>query len=653
MGRGRRARRRASSCATTRTWASRAPATRPPRSLGAATSSSSTTTASRSPAGSTRSCAAPTTTPAWARRRPSSCTPTARSTPRATACTTSGSPGRRTAVRRPPGRRAEVTVGSGACLLVPARRFREVGGFWEAMFLYCEDTDLCWRLRLAGLRIVVCPEARVRHDYDFSRHPSKLYHLERNRLLMLAANYELSTLARLAPALLGTELALLAVAARERLAAAEAAGALLRGAGAARGARAAPRGLAAAAHSRQRLLAPARAPARAGVRRGHGARQRAAARGLRPPRPPLVGLAQRRRQGGCARTTGPRRDGAASQATASASVCAGASSAASARPACGLRATGRGVAEQRARGRGPRPRSRPAGTAVAAPASTARAPSASPCVHTIGTPALSRSSSRVRWASRCSMPSCARQSAHEACASMAGQRRPARPTGGSRRGRATPSVVASGKHVVERVRRLSARVAAAEDAQARRGVLARDERERLDGSRAVEPRPEPAVPEHEGRGGVAGGRLRRRRAHRSQEHGRRRALGRHAPERREHARRRTRAAARLATSSRSARSSAPSTRRRKRGEARIAGHEQGALDERRRIAVDRERAAGRQATRELCRLVGEALGADDGVVAARELERAASATSRRRLPARAWRASPRRRSRRSSSVSWR
>jgi GT2 family glycosyltransferase len=114
----------------------------------------------------------------------------------------------------PSGPPAEIPVGSGACLLVPAHRFREVSGFWEAMFVYCEDTDLCWRLRLSGLRIAVCPDARVRHDYEFGRNTSKLYHLERNRLLMIAANYELLTLARLAPALLGTELAVLAVAAR-------------------------------------------------------------------------------------------------------------------------------------------------------------------------------------------------------------------------------------------------------------------------------------------------------------------------------------------------------------------------------------------------------------------------------------------------------
>jgi GT2 family glycosyltransferase len=114
----------------------------------------------------------------------------------------------------PSGGPLEVTVGSGACLLVPAHRFAQVGGFWEAMFLYCEDTDLCWRLRLAGLLIVVCPAARVQHEYDFARNQSKMFHLERNRLLMLAANYDAATLARLAPALLGTELAVLAVAAR-------------------------------------------------------------------------------------------------------------------------------------------------------------------------------------------------------------------------------------------------------------------------------------------------------------------------------------------------------------------------------------------------------------------------------------------------------
>jgi hypothetical protein len=83
------------------------------------------------------------------------------------------------------------------------------------MFLYCEDTDLSWRLRLRGLRVIACPAARSRHDHEFHRNRGKYFHLERNRWLMITANYEWRTLALLAPALLGTEIAILVVAARK------------------------------------------------------------------------------------------------------------------------------------------------------------------------------------------------------------------------------------------------------------------------------------------------------------------------------------------------------------------------------------------------------------------------------------------------------
>jgi GT2 family glycosyltransferase len=119
------------------------------------------------------------------------------------------------AERAPSGPPFEVAVGSGAALLVPRARFEEVGGFWEAMFLYCEDTDLSWRLRLAGYRILTAPDARVLHEYDFGRNTEKYFHLERNRLLMVAADYEARTLLALLPGLLATELALAAIALRD------------------------------------------------------------------------------------------------------------------------------------------------------------------------------------------------------------------------------------------------------------------------------------------------------------------------------------------------------------------------------------------------------------------------------------------------------
>lgn len=108
----------------------------------------------------------------------------------------------------------DVIVVSGACFLVRRDAFLVLGGFVEDFFLYFEDVDLSWRARIAGLRVVYCPRAVVRHGYEFGARPQKWFLLERNRLFSVLANYELPTLALLAPLLLATEAGLLAVAAR-------------------------------------------------------------------------------------------------------------------------------------------------------------------------------------------------------------------------------------------------------------------------------------------------------------------------------------------------------------------------------------------------------------------------------------------------------
>ena len=41
-----------------------------------------------------------------------------------------------------------------ACLVLPTPVWQQLGGFDEGYFLYCEDVDLCLRLRLAGLALV-------------------------------------------------------------------------------------------------------------------------------------------------------------------------------------------------------------------------------------------------------------------------------------------------------------------------------------------------------------------------------------------------------------------------------------------------------------------------------------------------------------------
>jgi hypothetical protein len=88
------------------------------------------------------------------------------------------------------------------------------GGFDERYFMYCEDLDLGLRLWLGGWAVGIAPAARVEHDYDFEKGGRKWFLLERNRWWTILADYPTALLLLLAPALLGAELALLAVAAR-------------------------------------------------------------------------------------------------------------------------------------------------------------------------------------------------------------------------------------------------------------------------------------------------------------------------------------------------------------------------------------------------------------------------------------------------------
>ena len=116
----------------------------------------------------------------------------------------------RSAAPREPG---EVPFASGACLAIRRPVWEELGGFADDYFLYHEDTDLGLRLQLAGHRVGIEPRAVCDHDYEFTKGPHKWRYLERNRLATLVRTYPNRLLALLAPGLLATELALLAVAA--------------------------------------------------------------------------------------------------------------------------------------------------------------------------------------------------------------------------------------------------------------------------------------------------------------------------------------------------------------------------------------------------------------------------------------------------------
>lgn len=66
-------------------------------------------------------------------------------------------------------RESRVDWVNGACLVLPTSAWVAVGGFDESYFMYCEDVDLCLRLRLAGLKLARA-QAQVVHAGQRASH---------------------------------------------------------------------------------------------------------------------------------------------------------------------------------------------------------------------------------------------------------------------------------------------------------------------------------------------------------------------------------------------------------------------------------------------------------------------------------------------------
>lgn len=95
---------------------------------------------------------------------------------------------------------------SGAALLAPTTRMRELGGFDEGFFMYFEDADLSLRARLWGYQLLCDQDAVITHYYRLGMNPAKFYYLERNRLITLRKVLSQCTWRTMLPALLLTEL---------------------------------------------------------------------------------------------------------------------------------------------------------------------------------------------------------------------------------------------------------------------------------------------------------------------------------------------------------------------------------------------------------------------------------------------------------------
>lgn len=86
----------------------------------------------------------------------------------------------------------DVPMLSGACIVTSRRVVDRIGGFDPRYFLYYEDADWCRRVRDAGYRLVVVPDAQIVHYYNQSAKsdPMRSYgHLFRSQVRFVETHY--------------------------------------------------------------------------------------------------------------------------------------------------------------------------------------------------------------------------------------------------------------------------------------------------------------------------------------------------------------------------------------------------------------------------------------------------------------------------------
>lgn len=74
---------------------------------------------------------------------------------------------------------------SGCAFIITAEAFKAVGGLNEEFYMYHDDVELSLKIKLAGYKVILAPQSRVWHKYEFNRSVKMFYYMERNRYLTL------------------------------------------------------------------------------------------------------------------------------------------------------------------------------------------------------------------------------------------------------------------------------------------------------------------------------------------------------------------------------------------------------------------------------------------------------------------------------------
>jgi len=102
---------------------------------------------------------------------------------------------------------SEVFFSFGGALLIKKSVLNLVGGYDPLFFTLADDIDLCWRVRLAGYRIMVQPSAVLYHRVSATlskwKRSERRFISERNTFRTLLKNYSLLSLLKILPRYFG------------------------------------------------------------------------------------------------------------------------------------------------------------------------------------------------------------------------------------------------------------------------------------------------------------------------------------------------------------------------------------------------------------------------------------------------------------------
>jgi GT2 family glycosyltransferase len=104
----------------------------------------------------------------------------------------------------------EISYAKGAAMIVRKKIWDNLDGFDPLFFVYSEESDFCWRVWLAGYRVVFVPSAKVYHVGAATTtkfRPSYLmFQQYRNQIVTMVKNLSLKNLVKYTPGLVGYNL---------------------------------------------------------------------------------------------------------------------------------------------------------------------------------------------------------------------------------------------------------------------------------------------------------------------------------------------------------------------------------------------------------------------------------------------------------------